>query len=79
MAIIDACLIACATWPPDLAPTCYVSGPAAFMDTIAGLLIAAGHCPTRLRTEGSLAGRAAPVTSGRRIPTAAFSSGVPSQ
>ncbi len=55
---IDACLIACATWPPDLAPTCYVSGPAAFTDTITGLLIAADHCPTRLRTEGSLAGQA---------------------
>jgi len=32
--------------------------PAAFMNTITSLLIAAGHGPARLRTEGSLAGRA---------------------
>jgi ferredoxin-NADP reductase len=44
-------LIATATWPPDLAPTCYISCPAGFADTITGLLIAANHHPSRPRTE----------------------------
>jgi ferredoxin-NADP reductase len=52
-------LAARATWPPGLAPTCYIAGPAAFVDTITGLLIAAGHRPSRLRTESFTAARPA--------------------
>ena len=58
---IDARLIARATWPPGLAPTCYIAGPAAFVNTITGLLITAGHHPDRLRTESITTGRPAPA------------------
>ena len=47
----EAGLLATTTWPPGLAPTCYIAGPAAFVDTITGLLITAGHRPSQLRTE----------------------------
>ena len=59
---IDARLIASATWPPGLAPTCYISGPATFVDTITGLLTAAGHHPSRLKTETFTSARPAPPT-----------------
>lgn len=48
---IDAGAIAAATWPPDVAPTCYVCGPTAFVETVADLLIAAGHDSARIKTE----------------------------
>ena len=38
-------------WPPDLRPTCYVCGPTPFVETVAGLLVAAGHSTERIRTE----------------------------
>ncbi len=38
-------------WPPDFEPTCYVCGPTAFVETVAGLLVASGHAPERIRTE----------------------------
>lgn len=38
-------------WPPDFEPTCYVCGPTAFVETVAGLLVAQGHPPERIRTE----------------------------
>jgi ferredoxin-NADP reductase len=60
---IDAGLIERATPPAGLAPTCYISGPAGFADTITGLLIAAGHHPSRLRTESWTATQ---LTPGRR-------------
>ncbi len=58
---IGARLIARTTWPPSLAPTCYIAGPAAFVDTITGLLIAADHHPDRLRTEHFVTARPAPA------------------
>ena len=38
-------------WPPDFEPTCYVCGPTGFVEAAAGLLLAAGHDPSRIRTE----------------------------
>jgi ferredoxin-NADP reductase len=38
-------------WPPDFEPTCYVCGPTPLVETVAGLLVAAGHTPDRIRTE----------------------------
>lgn len=48
---IDAALIAQATWPANLSPTCYICGPTSFVETAANLFIAAGHEPSRIRTE----------------------------
>jgi ferredoxin-NADP reductase len=48
---IDAALIACATLPPGLAPTCYVCGPTSFVESAAGFLSASGHGPDHIRTE----------------------------
>ncbi len=48
---IDAALIAHATLPPGLAPTCYVCGPTSFVESAAGFLIASGHGPDHIRTE----------------------------
>ena len=48
---IDAALIASATWPANLAPTCYVCGPTSFVESAAELLIASGNSPNRIRTE----------------------------
>ncbi len=38
-------------WPPDFEPTCYVCGPTGFVEAAAGMLIAVGHDPARIRTE----------------------------
>ncbi|MFD8256892.1 ferredoxin reductase [Streptomyces werraensis] len=38
-------------WPPDFEPACYVCGPTGFVETAAGLLVALGHDPRRIRTE----------------------------
>jgi ferredoxin-NADP reductase len=48
---IDALLIEDKTWPPDLAPTCYVCGPTSFVESASNLLAAAGNDPNRIRTE----------------------------
>jgi len=48
---IDAGLIAHSTWPPILSPTCYVCGPTSFVESAAGLLIASGYDPDKIRTE----------------------------
>ncbi len=48
---IDADLIANATWPSNLVPTCYVCGPTSFVESAAGLLINSGHNPDKIRTE----------------------------
>jgi ferredoxin-NADP reductase len=48
---IDAALIESAAWPSNLAPTCYVCGPTPFVESAAGLLIASGHSPAKIRTE----------------------------
>ena len=48
---IDAPLIANATWPSTLVPTCYVCGPTSFVEGATELLIAAGNARDRIRTE----------------------------
>jgi ferredoxin-NADP reductase len=48
---IDGELLARAGWRPDLRPTCYVCGPTGFVETVADLLVAAGHEAGRIRTE----------------------------
>jgi ferredoxin-NADP reductase len=48
---VDGELIAASTWPPHHRPTCYVCGPTGFVETVADLLVAAGHEPARIRTE----------------------------
>jgi ferredoxin-NADP reductase len=48
---IDAALIANATWPSKLAPTCYVCGPTSFVEGATDLLIASGNRRDRIRTE----------------------------
>jgi ferredoxin-NADP reductase len=48
---IDAALIASATWPSNLGPTCYVCGPTPFVETAASLLSACGNSSDRMRTE----------------------------
>src|SRR6266566_1873929 len=48
---IDAALIANATLPSNLVPTCYVCGPTSFVESAAGLLIGSGHNPDKIRTE----------------------------
>ena len=48
---VDKGLIADATWPPELEPTCYVCGPTGFVELVADLLVAAGHDTKRIRTE----------------------------
>ena len=48
---VDARLLAEVTWPPERGPTCYVCGPTGFVESVADLLVAAGHDETRVRTE----------------------------
>ena len=48
---IDAALIANATWPSNLVPTCYVCGPTSFVESATGLLSASGNKPDKIRTE----------------------------
>ncbi len=48
---VDAALVAAACWPVADRPVCYVCGPTGFVETVADLLVAAGHDPARIRTE----------------------------
>jgi ferredoxin-NADP reductase len=48
---IDAALVADATWPSKLGPTCYVCGPTPFVESAAGFLSACGNRPEKIRTE----------------------------
>ena len=48
---VDAALLAATTIPSSARPTCYVCGPTGFVEAVAGMLIAAGHDPARVRTE----------------------------
>lgn len=48
---VDAGRLAAATWPPAQRPTMYICGPTAFVETVADLLLAAGHEASRIRTE----------------------------
>jgi ferredoxin-NADP reductase len=48
---IDADIIKTATFPPEAELTTYVCGPTPFVETVADLLITAGHDPARVKTE----------------------------
>lgn len=48
---IDAADIVVSCWAPDVAPTCYVCGPTAFVESASGLLVGAGHPGELIRTE----------------------------
>jgi len=48
---IDADLIEQLAFKPAESPTTYVCGPTPFVETVADLLVAAGHDPARVRTE----------------------------
>jgi ferredoxin-NADP reductase len=48
---IDVAAIASFGWPPDFEPDCFVCGPTAFVETVADILVALGHDPSRIRTE----------------------------
>ena len=48
---IDAALIAEATWPSKLGPTCYVCGPTPFVEIAASLLSACGNRSEKIKTE----------------------------
>jgi ferredoxin-NADP reductase len=48
---IDATLIATATWPFALVPTCYVCGPSSFVESVTEFLTASGYDRNRIKTE----------------------------
>lgn len=48
---VDADLLETATWRPSRSPTTYVCGPTPFVETVADLLVGAGHDPASIRTE----------------------------
>jgi ferredoxin-NADP reductase len=48
---VTAADLASAGWPAVLGPLCFVCGPTGFVEAVADLLVAAGHDPSRVRTE----------------------------
>ncbi len=48
---IDATDLAERGWPATFEPRCYVCGATPFVETVADLLVAAGHDPARIHTE----------------------------
>jgi ferredoxin-NADP reductase len=48
---VDAARLGATMWSPATRPTTYVCGPTAFVETVADLLLAAGHDASRIRTE----------------------------
>jgi ferredoxin-NADP reductase len=48
---IDAGLIKEATWPSNLAASCYVCGPTPFVETVTNFLTASGNDRDKIRTE----------------------------
>jgi ferredoxin-NADP reductase len=48
---LDAGLLASSAFAPAESPTSYVCGPTGFVETVADLLVDAGHDPRRVRTE----------------------------
>jgi ferredoxin-NADP reductase len=48
---VDAELLKSVTFQPEEQPTVYVCGPTPFVETVADLLVEAGHDPARVRTE----------------------------
>ena len=48
---VDAAMLAAESFAPAEKPLVYVCGPTPFVESVAGLLVAAGHEPARIRTE----------------------------
>ena len=48
---LDAAMLAAAGWPASFEPSNYVCGPTSFVETVADLLVDAGHDAARIRTE----------------------------
>ena len=48
---INAEIIKAAAWPPAANPAIFICGPTGFVETTAGLLVAAGHDPAVIKTE----------------------------
>jgi ferredoxin-NADP reductase len=48
---ITADVLAREGFPPEAGPDVYICGPVAFVESVASLLIAAGHDPAAIRTE----------------------------
>jgi ferredoxin-NADP reductase len=48
---IDAAVLQQAGWPASFGPLCYVCGPTPFVETVANLLVDAGHDPAQVKTE----------------------------
>jgi ferredoxin-NADP reductase len=48
---INAEIIKAAAWPPSANPAMFICGPTGFVETAAGLLVAAGHDPAAIKTE----------------------------
>jgi ferredoxin-NADP reductase len=48
---LDGARLAADGWPVDFAPQIFVCGPTGFVETVANLLVDAGHPAGRIRTE----------------------------
>ena len=48
---VDGARLTASTWSPTERPTTYICGPTSFVETVADLLLAAGHEASRIRTE----------------------------
>jgi ferredoxin-NADP reductase len=48
---VDAVLLKDVTWPAEFQPATYVCGPTGFVETVADLLVEAGHDQATVRTE----------------------------
>ena len=48
---VSADVVAAAAWPPGDKPDNFVCGPSGFVETAAGLLVAAGHASESIKTE----------------------------
>ena len=48
---INAEIVNATAWPPSDKPAIFICGPSGFVETAAGLLVAAGHDPAAIKTE----------------------------
>jgi ferredoxin-NADP reductase len=48
---LDAATLQTSGWPGTFDPQCYVCGPTPFVETVANLLVAAGHAAQNVKTE----------------------------
>ena len=48
---VSSDVLAAAAWPPEMRPAMFVCGPTGFVETVADLLVQAGHRPGKIKTE----------------------------